>query len=296
MRKVLTSIVALCATFVLTAAEPPQQPSASIVVKGQTRPQMLNVRISPAANAGVVDKLKRGTEVEIVGEEGSWFKIKLPKSADSYLSSEYIKDGKTITRVQLRYGPGINYQSYGVVPSGTAVKVVSTKHPQWTQITPPDGFYAYVNSAYVAVSDDDYKKINGNSNAVPPYKRNQEELPKVNPASATDMAKSFERMRAFFNSEPEDVTLSGEILKTDSAATGAAYALVTRENSKLVTLAVLYTGKVDWSKWSDHNTQAATGENGVDLSKYISKKITITGKKLSVPGWSYPYIVVESVK
>ena len=257
---------------------------------------MLNVRISPAANAGVVDKLKRGTEVEIVGEEGSWFKIKLPKSADSYLSSEYIKDGKTITRVQLRYGPGINYQSYGVVPSGTAVKVVSTKHPQWTQITPPDGFYAYVNSAYVAVSDDDYKKINGNSNAVPPYKRNQEELPKVNPASATDMAKSFERMRAFFNSDPEDVTLSGEILKTDSAATGAAYALVTRENSKLVTLAVLYTGKVDWSKWSDHNTQAATGENGVDLSKYISKKITITGKKLSVPGWSYPYIVVESVK
>lgn len=110
------------------------------------------------------------------------------------------------------------------------------------------------------------------------------------------MAKSFERMRAFFNSAPEDVTLSGEILKTDSAATGAAYALVTRENSKLITLAVLYTGKVDWSKWSDHNTQAATEENGVDLSKYISKKITITGKKLSVPGWSYPYIVVESVK
>ena len=106
----------------------------------------------------------------------------------------------------------------------------------------------------------------------------------------------WHRIAPAFALNASEINVSGEILKTDSAATGAAYALVTRENSKLVTLAVLYTGKVDWSKWSDHNTQAATGENGVDLSKYISKKITITGKKLSVPGWSYPYIVVESVK
>lgn len=296
MRKAVTFIVALCAAFTAAMAQAPQQPSASIVVKGQTRPQTLNARILPAANAGVVDKLKRGTEVEIVGEEGAWFKIKLPKSAAAYLASEYIKDSKTITRVQLRYGPGIEYHSYGVVPSGTQVKVLNTKHPKWTQVTPPDGFYAYVNSAYVAISDDDYKKLNGNNNAVPPYKRNQEELPKVNPASASDMARSFERMRAFFNSAPEDVTMSGEILKTDSAATGAAYALVNRENAKLITLAVLYTGKVDWSKWNDHNATAAMDETSVELNKYVSKKVTISGKKLSVPGWTYPYIVVESVK
>ncbi len=296
MRKLVTFIVALCAACTVSTAQTPQQPSASIVVKGQTRPQTLNVRILPAANAGVVDKLKRGTEVEIVGEEGAWFKIKLPSSASAYLSSDYIKNSKTITRVQLRYGPGIEYHSYGVVPSGTAVKVIDTKHPKWSKVTPPDGFYAYVNSAYVAVSDDDYKKLNGNQNAVAPYKRNQEELPKVNPASASDMAKSFERMRAFFNTAPENVTLTGEVLKTDSAATGAAYALVNRDNGKLVTLAVLYTGKVDWSKWEDHNATAALNENSVDLSKYVSKKVTISGKKLSVPGWTYPYIVVESVK
>jgi len=273
--------------------------SAAEAVIGQVRPQKLNVRIQPIANAGVVDKLPRGTKVKVVGVEGAWYKIELPSTADAYVNSDYLKDNQTTARVQLRHGPGVAFPSYGVLPVGAKVEVLSDKNPQWTKIKPPAGFHAYVASPHVALSDADYQKISGIENAVAPSNRGADEVAVVKASPPEETAKYFERMRAWFGGEPPaPVTLSGEVLKTDNANSGAAYALVTRNADGQVdtVLAALFTGKVNWENWQDLSTPAATGEMAVDLAPHVSKKVKIEGKRLNVQSWSYPYIVVEKVE
>lgn len=288
MKKVMFALLA-AAAFSVAAAD---------AVTGTVKPQKLNVRIQPVANAGVVAKVDRGTEVKIAAEEGAWYKIELPESAAAYLAAEFVKDGKTIAAVQLRYGPGVAFQSYGVVPADTKIKVVDDKNPKWLKVSPPDGFFGYVSSRYVAVNDADYKKLTGNSGGVAPSNRNIEEVKTVKPADPAEMAKRFERMRVWFNAPPEETTLTGEVLKTDNAATGAAHMLVVRDGEGKITstLAVLYQGKVDWAKWNEAGVEVAKPEKAVDLDKFVSKKVKIGGRKLVVNGWQYPYFVVETVE
>ncbi|MEA4861729.1 MAG: SH3 domain-containing protein [Victivallaceae bacterium] len=267
-------------------------------VTGTVRPQKLNVRIQPVANAGVVAKLDRGSEVKIAAEEGAWYKIELPESAAAYMAAEYVKDGKTIAAVQLRYGPGIAFHSYGVVPIDTKVKVLDDKNPKWLKVAPPPGFFGYVSSQYVAVSDSDYKQLTGNKGGVAPSNRSAEEVKVVKPADPDEMSKRFEKMRGWFNTPPEDTTLKGEVLKSDNAASGASHMLVARDGEGKITstVAVLYQGKVNWDKWNDAGVAVAMPENTVDLDKFVGKKAAVTGKKLVVTGWQIPYFVVEKVE
>ncbi|MDD4818491.1 MAG: SH3 domain-containing protein [Victivallaceae bacterium] len=266
-------------------------------VVGKVRPEKLNVRIQPVANAGVVAKLPRGTEVKIAGVEGAWYKIELPENADAYVAADYVQAGKTIARVQMRYGAGVAFHSYGVIPMDTKLEVVSDKNPKWLKIKPPQGFFAYVSSPHVAVSDADYQKMVGSDQAVAPSSRSGEAVAKVEYSSIEDAVKGFELMRGWFNGAPTDITVSGVLLKTDSAATGAGYALARREaDGKLPVLGALYEGKVDWSQWSDRTKPAALKERAVDLSGMVGREVTISGKKLEVPNWSYPYIVVTKVE
>ncbi len=290
MRKLMLLGAALCAACCMLAQE--AAPEKFIV--GKVRPQMLNVRIQPVANAGVVDKLPRNSEVKVVKVEGAWYKIMLPATADAYVSADFLKDSKTVTRVQMRYGAGVAFHSYGVIPAGTQVKILNNTNSKWTKIEPPAGFYGYVSSEFVAVADSDYQKLVGVKDAVPPSKRDVD-IPTVNTADMAEISGRFERMRPFVTGAPADLTISGEVQKTDSANTGATHALIKRDNGKIVTLAALYHGKVKWEDFANAEKPVALAESAVDLNKFVGKNVKITGKKLSIVSWSYPYIVVEKV-
>ena len=296
--RTLLAVLTLFAALPL-AAQAPEPPKAQpVAFKGVVRPQVLNVRIEPFANGGIVAKLPRGTEVQIVGVEGAWYKIVLPESAAAYVAAGYVKDGKTIARVQMRYGAGIEYHSYGVIPADFKVEVIGdAEHPNWLRIKPPQGmFHAYVASQLVAISEADYAKLVGDENAVPPHQREIAPVGKAANATMADMAERFEFMRAFFTAPPEDITLRGEVLKTDAATTGAAHALVQRTDGKSSVIAILYHGKVDWESWGKPEVKVAKDEAAVNLAELIGKQVEIKGKKLTVPSWSYPYIVVEEAK
>ena len=296
--RALLAILTFFAALTLTAQTPEPPKAQPDAYKGVVRPQVLNVRIEPLANGGIVAKLPRGTEVQIVGVEGAWYKIVLPESAAAYVSSSYVKDNQTIARVQMRYGPGIEYHSYGVIPGDFKVEVVApAEHPNWLKIKPPKGmFHAYVASQLVAIPEADYAKLIGIENAVPPHQREVTPVGKAANATMADMAERFEFMRAFFTAPPEDVTLRGEILKTDAATTGAAHALVQRVDGKTNVIAILYHGKVDWESWNKPEVKVAKDEAAVNLAELIGKQVELKGKKFTVPSWTYPYIVVEEVK
>lgn len=49
-----------------------------------------NVRSSPSIAAGVIDQVKYGTELQIVGQSADWFKVKLPDQREGWVAAGWI--------------------------------------------------------------------------------------------------------------------------------------------------------------------------------------------------------------
>jgi hypothetical protein len=49
-----------------------------------------NVRSSPSIAASVIDQVKYGTELQIIGQSADWFKIKLPDSREGWVAAGWI--------------------------------------------------------------------------------------------------------------------------------------------------------------------------------------------------------------
>jgi N-acetylmuramoyl-L-alanine amidase len=49
-----------------------------------------NVRSSPSIAASVIDQVKYGTELQIVGQSADWFKVKLPDGREGWVAAGWI--------------------------------------------------------------------------------------------------------------------------------------------------------------------------------------------------------------
>ena len=49
-----------------------------------------NVRSSPSVASTVIDQVKYGTELEIVGQSADWFKIRLPDKREGWVAAGWI--------------------------------------------------------------------------------------------------------------------------------------------------------------------------------------------------------------
>jgi uncharacterized protein YgiM (DUF1202 family) len=92
----LVILVAAC------AAPPPPKPAPevpapveeNVVGTMRVNASSLNVRKEPASNAAVVGKLKRGTNVEVVANDGGWSKVRLASGETGWVFSQYLSSGK----------------------------------------------------------------------------------------------------------------------------------------------------------------------------------------------------------
>jgi N-acetylmuramoyl-L-alanine amidase len=49
-----------------------------------------NVRSGPDISSSVIDQLKYGTQVPIVGQQQDWFKVKLPDGREGFVAAGWI--------------------------------------------------------------------------------------------------------------------------------------------------------------------------------------------------------------
>ena len=89
-------------------------------------PTGLNVRSGPGSNNPILDTLPDGTEVEVIGIEGKWYKI----GHNQYVHSAFVdltevKNGRVIAPyfLNVRSGPGTNHPRVKQIQSQTLVKV-----------------------------------------------------------------------------------------------------------------------------------------------------------------------------
>ncbi|GAA0105716.1 hypothetical protein UT300013_23400 [Paraclostridium sordellii] len=120
-----------------------------------TTADRLNVRSGPGTNYNTVGTLPKGSKVEVVEEINGWAKIKF-NYGYGYVSARYLSENSeenikimytTADRLNVRSGPGTNYNTVGTLPKGSKVEVVEEING-WAKIKFNNG-YAYVNIGYL---------------------------------------------------------------------------------------------------------------------------------------------------
>lgn len=119
----------------------------------------INVRGQPLLYSEVITQLKQGDEVTILekipvpaekqkpNEPTNWAKIKMPANTPVWAFAPFIKENKiSVSRLNLRAGPGENYSVVGRLEKGTEVKPIRTQD-EWMEIETPEGAYAFIDLA-----------------------------------------------------------------------------------------------------------------------------------------------------
>lgn len=119
----------------------------------------VNVRGQPSLLGEVITQLQRGDKVTILervatekpkaGEPTEWARIKLPANTPVWIFAPFARDGVvSVTRLNLRAGPGENYSVIGRLQKGDALKPIRTIE-EWMEIEAPEGAYAFVDASLV---------------------------------------------------------------------------------------------------------------------------------------------------
>jgi len=137
--------------------------AAQDLFTGQVNANAINVRLDATIGAQVVCTLAKGQLVEVVLEAYDWYKIRLPKTAPSYIKKNLVKcidvvsvdnpakclNAKVIAdRVNIRFGPTESSWILGKVDKLTVVNILA-EEGSWYKIEPVYQSYGWVNKKFV---------------------------------------------------------------------------------------------------------------------------------------------------
>ncbi len=114
----------------------------------------INVRRGPGTNYEIVAKIPTGIRVQVVGKEGNWLKVESKHgNPPGYIDARYVRPAggqaqstapsvsgiyKTTADVNVRRGPGLNYEVVAKIPKDTEVEVVGTEG-NWLKVQSKHG-------------------------------------------------------------------------------------------------------------------------------------------------------------
>lgn len=117
------------------------------------------VRAGQHTNFETVCRLNRGAQLVVVARSYSWYKVKLPREAKSYISQEYAQMMNSDTalilkdRVNIRADTGTQFTVLGQLNKGITVKVLE-KLKGWYRIEPVEGTYGWIADQLLTFKSD----------------------------------------------------------------------------------------------------------------------------------------------
>ena len=257
MKKVFTAAV----LFLIFALHLPVYGNT---VKGKVIKYPLNVRAGAGMKYTALLQLDKDYEVEITGVGKQWIAIKPPENTRIWLQKESIRNGKLVSNVNFRSGPGTGYEAVGIGRRGMKVTVhgKATKSG-WIQITAPASVELYVGKPAVAAD-----------------KKALAKLPKIKEPSGKPLPNE------------ELINLEGNFITAgkDITVTGYVYA---EEKSHLKNVSHVFyeqTGEEDLTP------RYMVMPLRADLDKFKDKKIRIIGEFYRVKDWKLPLLIVKTVR
>ena len=155
-------------------AEPTPAPSNPEAEQTAKTTEYVNFRTGPCTNYSSKGVISLGTTVTVTDTSNSqWYAVRLSNGSTGYIFAQYLKltgntsaptatpapsdpanekTAKTTEYVNFRTGPGTNYSSKGVIPSGTAITVTDTSNSQWYAVRLADGSTGYIYAQYIKIT------------------------------------------------------------------------------------------------------------------------------------------------
>lgn len=121
---------------------------------GQITSDGVNIRAGQSANFEKVGQLKASEPVVVLEKSYSWYKIRLPVTAKSYISAKYVKEldkktGEVTTdRVNVRCGPGEQSSILGQADKGQYIRILE-KLEGWYKIEPIEESYGWIKEGFL---------------------------------------------------------------------------------------------------------------------------------------------------
>ena len=155
-------------------AEPTPAPSNPEAEQTAKTTEYVNFRTGPGTNYSSKGVISLGTTVTVTDTSNSqWYAVRLSNGSTGYIFAQYLKltgntsaptatpapsdpskeqTAKTTEYVNFRTGPGTNYSSKGVIPSGTAITVTDTSNSQWYAVRLANGSTGYIYAQYIKIT------------------------------------------------------------------------------------------------------------------------------------------------
>ena len=160
-------------------AEPTPAPSNPEAEQSAKTTEYVNFRTGPGTNYSSKGVISLGTTVTVTDTSNSqWYAVRLSDGSTGYIFAQYLKftgntsaatpaptatpapsdpanekTAKTTEYVNFRSGPGTNYSSKAVIPSGTAITVTDTSNSQWYAVRLANGSTGYIFAQYIKITE-----------------------------------------------------------------------------------------------------------------------------------------------
>jgi uncharacterized protein YgiM (DUF1202 family) len=220
------------------------------------------------------------------GEPAQWAKIAYPTNAHVWVNAKYVDAANNVVsakKLNLRAGPGENYNVVGVLERGAPISQVSTKDA-WMKIEAPASAYAFVAAMYLKQEAAAPVVIN----AAPPMEAAPAPMPTpvpepqpivtepVNPPPAV-AAPEPAAVEPNVPTTPRVVSHEGVVRHVGSLITPTEYELYDPTTDKNVDF--LYTTTTN-----------------LDLSRYVGMRIIVTGEEGLAARWQdIPVLTIQRI-
>lgn len=121
---------------------------------GKINVKSVHLRAGQSKNFESLGRVQEGDAVVVIEKDYSWYKVRLPKDAKSYITNEYVnmvssRVGEvTADRVNVRAGAGINHTVLGQVNEGDRILITEVKE-EWLRIHPVPSTYGWIKEDFV---------------------------------------------------------------------------------------------------------------------------------------------------
>ncbi len=117
----------------------------------------VNIRSGPDITYGALGSLQQGNQVEILGSENNWYQIKT-EQFNGWVRNDLINMQKeyqvqvSANEVNLRSGPGINYDIVGSINQGEILTLLDITG-DWYKVRTPAGLQAYIKAEFAETTE-----------------------------------------------------------------------------------------------------------------------------------------------
>lgn len=154
MRPIIKACISLLLLFALTPFICFAQNQNPSLFQGEINENNINVRCDSTVNAKIICVLNRGEPVEVVRDLYEWYKIRLPKTAPSFIKKDLVsliddKTGKVLKdNVNIRLGANESSPILGRSGKNEVINITG-ENAGWYKIEPLSDSFGWVHKKFV---------------------------------------------------------------------------------------------------------------------------------------------------